>query len=100
MGFPSQLAALANEFIGDKRLLSASGYQKLPGGLIIQWGRALVGTAVTFPVSFPNDVLHANAIYVGGSTSLVSINSSTLGRSGFNTNGAVGVQQFWIAIGY
>lgn len=37
--------------------LAASGYQKLPGGLIIQWGvhiaTAATGT-VTFPITFPN----------------------------------------------
>lgn len=100
MGFPSQLAALANEFIGDKRVLSENGYQKLPGGLIIQWGRALVGTAVTFPVSFPNGVLHVNAIHLGSSTSLVSVDVGSLNKAGFNTNGTVGVQQIWIAVGY
>jgi hypothetical protein len=40
--------------------LSANGYQRLPSGLIIQWGNfALpVGstTAVTFPLTFPNNV--------------------------------------------
>lgn len=38
------------------RSLGANGYQKLPGGLIIQWGQSAVGSsdyAVTFPISFP-----------------------------------------------
>ncbi|MDN0093485.1 gp53-like domain-containing protein [Yersinia rohdei] len=40
----------------------ASGYQKLPGGLIIQWGRvtttaALIGAQWSFPIPFPNEVL-------------------------------------------
>ncbi|WP_145524642.1 gp53-like domain-containing protein [Yersinia rohdei] len=40
----------------------ASGYQKLPGGLIIQWGRvtttsALIGAQWNFPITFPNAVL-------------------------------------------
>lgn len=41
--------------------LGASGYQKLPSGLIIQWGTftpsagtGAVTTAVTFPMAFPN----------------------------------------------
>ncbi|WP_343032874.1 gp53-like domain-containing protein [Yersinia canariae] len=40
----------------------ASGYQKLPGGLILQWGRvtttaALIGTQWNFPITFPNAAL-------------------------------------------
>jgi hypothetical protein len=40
----------------DNKSLAASGYQKLPSGLIVQWG---VGTtvdatgSVTFPIAFP-----------------------------------------------
>jgi hypothetical protein len=42
--------------------LGANGYQKLPGGLIIQWGTVNVttvsgtggSTTVTFPIAFPN----------------------------------------------
>jgi hypothetical protein len=40
--------------------LGANGYQKLPGGLIMQWGQELLnGTtqvAVTFPIAFPTTV--------------------------------------------
>ncbi|CNJ38737.1 Uncharacterised protein [Yersinia rohdei] len=40
----------------------ASGYQKFPGGLILQWGRvtttsALIGAQWNFPIPFPNEVL-------------------------------------------
>ncbi|WP_436893919.1 gp53-like domain-containing protein, partial [Siccibacter turicensis] len=39
--------------------LSYSGYQKLPSGLIIQWGLASGGSSyvVTLPVTFPNQAL-------------------------------------------
>ena len=44
------------------RLFSASGYQRLPGGLILQWGQVTLpvsggntsSVAATFPLSFPN----------------------------------------------
>ena len=38
--------------------LADNGYQKLPSGLIIQWGIATTGntTMVTFPIAFPNKV--------------------------------------------
>jgi len=61
---------LADAFKGSNQDLAASGYQKLPGGLILQWGVAsgsLGGTAaITFPIAFPNSVFHAQASYVAG----------------------------------
>lgn len=36
--------------------LSANGYQKLPSGLIIQWGTT-TAASVTFPLVFPNECL-------------------------------------------
>jgi hypothetical protein len=43
------------------RLFSANGYQRLPGGLIIQWGETatadiagVVTRSATFPIAFPN----------------------------------------------
>lgn len=38
------------------QLLAANGYQKLPSGLIIQWGQASPSSGtvtVTFPIAFP-----------------------------------------------
>jgi len=40
--------------------LATAGYQKLPSGLIVQWGYTTTGT-VTFPVAFPTAVLFAAA---------------------------------------
>ncbi|KXJ63053.1 hypothetical protein AXY46_03280 [Achromobacter xylosoxidans] len=49
---------LADAFKGSNQLLSSTaGFQKLPGGLILQWGNASAvgGTVtVTFPFAFPN----------------------------------------------
>lgn len=44
---------------GSNQLLAANGYQKLPGGLIIQWGKTSTAVSsanlsVAFPVAFPN----------------------------------------------
>lgn len=44
------------------RLFSANGYQRLPGGLILQWGETATGNpsaspialTATFPIAFPN----------------------------------------------
>lgn len=44
-------------------LLSGSGYQKLPSGLIIQWAAPIYGTSGsftwTFPIAFPNQTFFA-----------------------------------------
>ncbi|MEB2845939.1 gp53-like domain-containing protein [Endobacterium cereale] len=46
--------------IGAQQALGFSGYQKLPSGLIIQWGSAVVTTSgelatINFPLAFPNN---------------------------------------------
>lgn len=50
---------------GSNHSLAANGYQKLPGGLILQWGSfhttAAAAQTVTFPITFPNACLTATA---------------------------------------
>ena len=53
---------LAAAFGGGNQGLTVNGYQKLPGGLIIQWGAHPYsgGTgSVTFPIAFPTDCYSA-----------------------------------------
>jgi hypothetical protein len=91
--------------------LGSSGYQKLPGGLIIQWGKtsALSGwTSVSFPTSFSSDVYCINAtMALNSQTSTLgaaAINTSSVTTSGFSValvNNTTTVNQpiYWIAIG-
>ena len=61
---------LAEAFKGGNQLLGTDGYQKLPGGLIIQWGRSVFSSAtgsVTFPIPFPSQLLFAIATDQGSS---------------------------------
>lgn len=56
---------LADAFKGSNVSLAANGYQKLPSGLIIQWGTALFGhssagnlsATVAYPIAFNSAVL-------------------------------------------
>ncbi|WP_457635770.1 phage tail-collar fiber domain-containing protein [Persephonella sp.] len=90
--------------------LGSSGYQKLPSGLIIQWGSILTGgTAssgtVTFPVAFPNAVLSwVASAYDSGYNSILAIsyidNSSFTWGSRNADNNLENVDFYWIAIGY
>ena len=60
-GTLTQVRDAANTLYGgtgaSRQLLAARGYQKLPGGLILQWGQetnSVAGTtAITFPTAYP-----------------------------------------------
>lgn len=59
--------------VASSNSLGSNGYQKFPGGLIIQWGitgsvSAGGSATVTFPVAFPNAYLGHIAIITGSST--------------------------------
>lgn len=81
-GLISEFSALSadatrNSYFLGNQSLTANGYQKLPGGLIIQWGTAVLTNTstydpssstmvsalvqVVFPVTFPNATLSAVA---------------------------------------
>ena len=94
-------------FTGSNQSLANPGYQKLPGGLIMQWGTS--GTipgdsaiAVTFPIAF------TTAVYAMTATAIVanpgrdgSVNVQSITTTGFNLCNGDGVAQpgSWMAIG-
>ena len=96
--------------------LAASGYQKLPGGLIMQWGRknsvSAPGTsAVSFGLTFPTGVLCVqltgiqSAAFGTNNAVACSVQSSGISTTGFTiigdeVQGAVSLDVFWLAIGY
>jgi Putative tail fiber protein gp53-like, C-terminal len=108
------------------RSLAANGYQKLPGGLIFQWGKAVLTTpagsvgqvailsAVTFPVAFPSACASVVPVSTGpGSdglegrevTSFVEAFAAASWTPGINrhagsSSGAESLAINWIAIGY
>ena len=99
--------------------LSSSGYQKLIGGLIIQWGSFYLSSGlgngnikptVLFPISFPTAVLNIQTTPSVDDTEAPNINTPTVDRpsvavNGFNLrlyreNASLGGNVFWFAIGY
>lgn len=75
-------ATMNSPFNGGNQSLGASGYQKLPGGLIVQWGVAdgsgtNTGTT-TFPITFPSALYQ---VVLGASTA----NASTSQLTGTST---------------
>ncbi|KZE80307.1 hypothetical protein AV654_12395 [Paenibacillus elgii] len=82
---------------------AANGYQKLPSGLILQWGTAEITNsgAVTFPVAFPNYVMH---VYGQVETSVASqtVGIGSYSNTQFMAWTVTGPKQtiHWFAIGY
>ncbi|MBB3809585.1 gp53-like domain-containing protein [Pseudochelatococcus contaminans] len=75
-------AGLASVFTASKAL---GGYQKLPGGLILQWGTSVVTTgaagevAVYYPAAFPTDTLSAVAWNGYAASGALNINNFRAG---------------------
>jgi hypothetical protein len=95
-------------FTSSNQSLTTDGYQKLPGGLIMQWGSVSITagnvvTSVTFPIAFPNAALNAQITHIDTSTTdlvvykVNDISTTTLGIR--NTTG-VSTYAYWFAIGY
>jgi len=104
-GSSTSLALTPGGFAGNKSL-SADGYYKLPGGLILQWGSSLVSSstsvAITLPVTYAAinassqvtingaDTTAREALKVQGSLSAITV---------YNPNAAT-VYFYWLTVGY
>ena len=92
--------------------MSTNGYQKLPSGLIIQWGEATfrettgeTGEVITLPIAFPNAFLRITGTdggYGANATGITIISESQFRCWGrVVSSGAFSDTGFhWIAIGY
>lgn len=88
------------------------GYQKLPGGTIIQWGRTTDlsdtspgSVSITFPIAFPNAVLNVSAMEAAstGNKSVFSVANYTLADMSvayYRVYGSATGAIFWFALGY
>lgn len=93
-------AAMVAAFVKEH---GESGMQKLPGGFIIQWGKAKIApdgsTSIKFPATFPTRAVEAQAISEGAVQPSYSIASLTAGNVSFKHNANGGVTSRWFAIG-
>lgn len=102
------LAEIAANFTGSNQSLATSGYQKLPGGLIVQWGNgnsSAGSLSVTYPTAFPTAVFQTVANCAGTANVVAVISTQTTsGVTMFthvgNTGSAAAVTVRWIAVGY
>lgn len=102
-------AALADAFKGGNGLLAQNGYQKLPGGLIVQWGSGTArgngldqyGFFNAFPISFTNSVFYWSGIHIGGNPSVnIVSNSASVSGAYFETDSSSDIPIRWFAVGY
>ena len=100
---------LAEALQGANQSLSSNGYQKLPGGMIIQWGNvALLSTqtlAVSLPLTFPTAALVGvgtsnEAGTSGAAQASVNVTAFSTTTITVNNTGAAAMTARWIAIGY
>ena len=108
---PSNIAGLFADT--GRQSIGTSGYQKLPGGLIIQWGSGMLttGGTVSFPITFPNACLNVQLTPDSSTTTDIEMGGvRLLTTSNFTFDGVVmsaggvGVASnltcYWMAIGY
>jgi hypothetical protein len=97
----------ANDFTGSNQSLATAGYQKLPGGLIMQWGgiTSTIDTveSFTFSIAFPTACVFISTqrTDASGGDDIHATNYSTTGFDIDRTNGIDGsVPLKYLAIGY
>jgi len=74
---------------------NTSGYQRLPGGLILQWGKvggaSSTNLTFTFPIAFPNAALQAVATVAVSTSFTAETGINSLSASGMTVNHRAGV---------
>lgn len=100
-----------SEFTGANQFIAANGYQKIPGGLILQWGTAAdpgdsTDTSVTFPLAFPTALLSVsvqmNTTEVIASQGGTRVKTSSVTGITYDINVGVAAKgaSTWFAVGY
>jgi hypothetical protein len=113
-GPSGQWYVLANGFgsASFAKSLATSGYQKLPSGLIIQWGSCTMGyggalasatgtqVLTTLPIAFPNAFTAITVVHNGGIPQATA--AQIVNTSQFNTSSTYGssIGGTYMAIGY
>ena len=106
-GYVDQAVANVEAQIGQgfDASLTQNGYQKLPGGLILQWGISTQNSdvvVVTFPIPFPNACLNVQATGTSTATGSQENVKATLFTKNNFTLRSYGLERpaNWFAIGF
>lgn len=95
-------------FTGSNQSKSANGYQKLPGGLIIQWGydtqTGSSDVSVSFPTAFPSACVSLTVGPVTNATGAQYVYQErirpTPSTTGFTYLPSTEIGMYWMALGY
>ena len=97
------ILTVADDFASS---MGTAGYQKLPSGLIIQWGNSLTtntsATTITFPISFVTACYSVTATPQATQEEQTSTSTiDTVTKTSFAIHGRTGISCYfyWIAIG-
>lgn len=98
----------SSSFTGTNQSLATNGYQKLPGGLIVQWGMSgsipsVSAATITLPVAFPtaNLGVYISASSAGGAAQSHDFTGSpTLTNFTIQNSASVAATYNWFAIGH
>lgn len=106
---------VSGEVVGQfDNQLTDTGYQILPGGMIMQWGKkdwtGAIGNfeTVTFPLEFPNACLNVTTSQKTGGTDPsngnIAVDATTVSTTGFEawnpTGTGANLGLYWFAVGY
>lgn len=95
-----------NNFTGSNQSLTGDGYQKLPGGLIIQWGfvpdaGSTTAINVSFPIAFPNACFSVVTQLNNNAANYQAITVGSVTTTGFILRwDALVLGAYYIAIGH
>ena len=100
--------AFLNDFTGSNQSLAANGYQKLPGGLIMQWGKATISgstATVSFSIAFPTACVSVQGLVLEAGDESGLVSSLGLASAPTTTQVVFSVNSefdfiYWTAIGY
>ncbi|MGE8356396.1 MAG: gp53-like domain-containing protein, partial [Microvirgula sp.] len=89
-------------FLGANQSLTVNGYQRLPGGMILQWGlysiAAATNVAITYPIAFPVGTLVAGA-FLPSAAIPVSTQAWTATGLSVYAGSSVTTSGVWFALG-
>lgn len=90
------------QLTGTNQSLTNDGYQKLPGGLIMQWGQVLSNTSgvasLTFPIAFPASAFNVLGMHAGSNSAIVIevFGSRTLTGTQFQVKSPAAATDAWL----
>lgn len=83
-------------------LLTASGWQRLPSGLIIQWDQVVAPGTHTFPIAFPNECFNITITSNANAANFPFSNARPFSKTGFTSGNSGGgtIQANYFALGW